>query len=91
MNFISDDSIMETGDKVVRKSHLLAEGTIKIFRPAARGHETSMQFANYLRRMADSCDFEDAALVVEFVNGVRNWAVKANLTVKGKDLRLTTL
>uniref|UniRef100_A0A5S6R0A0 Retrotransposon gag domain-containing protein n=1 Tax=Trichuris muris TaxID=70415 RepID=A0A5S6R0A0_TRIMR len=55
-------------------------------------NQSRMQFANYLRHMAESCDFDqfstEAALVVQFVYGIRNQSVKLKLLAKGKDLTL---
>ncbi|KFD69547.1 hypothetical protein M514_18419 [Trichuris suis] len=51
-----------------------------------------MQFAIYLHHITANCDFDqfktDAALLVQFVNGIRNQAVKMKLLSKGKDLTL---
>ncbi|KFD64487.1 hypothetical protein M514_23334 [Trichuris suis] len=64
----------------------------KLFGLQQEAHQTPMQFANYLRHMAANCDFDqfntDAALVVQFVNGIRNQAVRVKLLAKGKDLTL---
>uniref|UniRef100_A0A5S6QP63 RNA-directed DNA polymerase n=1 Tax=Trichuris muris TaxID=70415 RepID=A0A5S6QP63_TRIMR len=64
----------------------------KFFGLRQETHQTPMQFANYLRHAAAQCDFDnfdtDAALVVQFVNGISNQAVRVKLLAKGKDLTL---
>uniref|UniRef100_A0A5S6PYV2 CCHC-type domain-containing protein n=1 Tax=Trichuris muris TaxID=70415 RepID=A0A5S6PYV2_TRIMR len=72
------------GNRVV----LLKEWS-KFFGLQQRPNQSRMQFANYLRHMASSCDFDqfstEAALVVQFVNGIRNQSVKLMLLAKGND------
>ncbi|KFD44973.1 hypothetical protein M514_14150, partial [Trichuris suis] len=62
----------------------------KFFTLRQTAAQTPMQFANYLRHMAAGCDFEnfntEAALLVQFVNGMRNQSVRTTLLARGKDL-----
>uniref|UniRef100_A0A5S6R5R4 CCHC-type domain-containing protein n=1 Tax=Trichuris muris TaxID=70415 RepID=A0A5S6R5R4_TRIMR len=71
---------------------LLMRERANFFKVRQEEHQTAMEFANQLKHAAANCDFDnfhlEAALIVQFVNGMSNEHCKRKLLAREKDVTL---
>ncbi|KRZ10689.1 Uncharacterized protein T11_7653 [Trichinella zimbabwensis] len=84
-DFTYDECVAKMKELYGRRVILMRERA-NFFRITQSDHQTPKQFANSLREAAGHCNFEtfntEAALVLQFINGMKNEEIKLRLLAK---------
>ncbi|KRY56478.1 Uncharacterized protein T03_3767 [Trichinella britovi] len=84
-DFTYDECVAKMKELYGRRVILMRERA-NFFRITQSDHQTPKQFANCLREAAGHCNFEsfntEAALVLQFINGMKNEEIKLRLLAK---------
>ncbi|KRX64960.1 Retrovirus-related Pol polyprotein from transposon [Trichinella sp. T9] len=84
-DFTYDECVAKMKELYGRRVILMRERA-SFFRITQSDHQTPKQFANCLREAAGHCNFEsfntEAALVLQFINGMKNEEIKLRLLAK---------
>ncbi|KFD46513.1 hypothetical protein M514_12598 [Trichuris suis] len=79
-------------EKLYGAQVLLLRERANFFKVRQEAHQSAMEFANELKHAAENCDFDsfnlEAALIVQFVNGMSNEHCKRKLLAKGRSITL---